>query len=194
MRHQKSGRKFSRTSAHRHAMFANMVSSLLIHERIETTKPKAKELRRIADKTISWGISVNDLTAKSRDKLTSAERAAIVHAIRQARSILRNEEAVDKLFHEVAARFRGRPGGYTRILKTRIRRGDATPMAYVELTERAGAEPAPEAEPKAKPAATKAAKATKAEAAPAKAKTEKKPAKAAKTEKTEKTEKTGKKK
>ena len=198
MRHQKHGRKLSRTSSHRDAMWANMISSLLIHERIETTEPKAKELRRLADRTISWGMSVADLTAKGRDKLSGEERAAIVHAMRQARRILRNEEAVDKLFHEVAPRFRGRQGGYTRILKTRVRLGDAAPMAFVELTERAGAEPAAEPETPAKKGGAKKAAPPKAEAAPAKKakaekaeKAEKKPS--SKGEKAEKAEKSKKK-
>ena len=196
MRHQKHGRKLSRTSSHRDAMWANMISSLLLHERIETTEPKAKELRRFADRAISWGLSVADLTAKGRDKLTAEEKASIVHAMRQARRVLRNEEAVRKLFHEVAPRFRGRQGGYTRILKTRIRLGDAAPMAFVELTERAGAEPAPEPETTPKKAAKKTAAAApaKAEAAPkAKGKAEKAPEKKAKGEKSEKTEKSKKK-
>jgi large subunit ribosomal protein L17 len=186
MRHQKHGRKLSRTSSHRHAMFANMMSSLLIHERIETTEPKAKELRRFADRAISWGMSVADLTAKSRDKLTAEEKASIVHAMRQARRMLRNEEAVDKLFHDLTARFHGRQGGYTRILKTRVRLGDAAPMAFIELTERAGAEPAPEPETPAK------GKAAKAKAPPAKSAAPAAKAKG-KTEKTEKAEKTEKK-
>ena len=170
MRHQKSGKKLGRTSAHRHAMFANMVSSLLIHERIETTEAKAKELRRFADWAISWGTSVNDLTAKGRDKLNAAEKAQIVHAMRQARRVLKSEEAVEKLFHEVAPRYRDRHGGYTRLLKTRVRIGDAAPMAFVELTERAAAEE-PAAEPesaapaKAKGKAEKADKGEKAEKA-----------------------------
>ena len=196
MRHQKHGRKLSRTSSHRDAMWANMISSLVMHERIETTEPKAKELRRFADRAISWGMSVVDLTAKGRDKLSDAEKASIVHAMRQARRVMRNEEAVRKLFHEVAPRFRGRQGGYTRILKTRIRLGDAAPMAFVELTERAGAEPAPEPETTPKKAAKKTAAAApaKAEAAPkAKGKAEKAPEKKAKGEKSEKTEKSKKK-
>lgn len=140
MRHQKAGRKLSRTSAHRSAMFNNMVTSLLLHERIETTEPKAKELKRLADRTISWGTSVGDLLAQGRDKLSGEERARVVHAMRMAKRVVKTEEAVSKLFSEVAPRFRGRPGGYTRILKTRTRRGDAAPMAFVELVVRAAEE------------------------------------------------------
>ena len=187
MRHQKSGRKLGRTSAHRHAMFANMISSLLIHERIETTEAKAKELRRFADWAISWGTSVNELAAKGRDKLTAAEKAAIVHAMRQARRILKSEEAVEKLFHEVAPRYKDRQGGYTRVLKTRVRIGDAAPMAFVELTERAAPEEPAPATPET-PAKGKGAKAKAPASAATKAAA---PAKAAKAkgEKAEKAEK-----
>lgn len=175
MRHQKSGRKFSRPSAHRNAMFSNMLASLVMHERIETTEPKAKELRSLADKTISWGKSVADVTSKPRDKRTDADKQRIVHAIRQAKRVLRSDEAIEKLFSDVGARFNGRNGGYTRLLKTRTRRGDAAPMAFLELTvmaEKPEPTPAPvEAEADAEGApkkAPKAAKAPKAEASAAK--------------------------
>ena len=133
MRHQKAGRKLGRTSSHRHAMFCNMLSSLVMHERIETTDAKAKELKRLADRTISWGTSVNDLLAKGRDKLDGDEKARVVHAMRMAGRFLRQRKALDKLFGEVAPRFRGRTGGFTRVLKTRVRIGDAAPMSFVEL-------------------------------------------------------------
>src|SRR4029077_1755936 len=145
----KAGRKFSRTSSHRRAMFSNMVASLVLHERIETTTPKAKELKRLADRTISWGTSVGDLTAKGRDKLDAGEKARVVHAMRMAGRVIKSEEALEKLFGEVAPRFRGRPGGFTRVLKTRTRTGDAVEMSFVELIPAAQpevvAEPAPEA-------------------------------------------------
>lgn len=136
MRHQKAGRKFSRTSEHRQAMFSNLVASLMLHERIETTQPKAKELKRLADRTIAWGTRVGDLLEKGRDKLSAEEKARIVHAMRMARRTCRHPEALKKLFGDVALRFRGRSGGYTRLLKTRVRVGDAAPMAWVELVER----------------------------------------------------------
>ncbi len=176
MRHQKAGRKFSRTSAHRKAMFSNMVASLVIHERIETTSPKAKELSRIADRTISWGTGVADLAAKDRAKLSPAERQKVVHALRQAGRVLKQADALHKLFYEVAPRFAGRPGGYTRVMPTRVRPGDAAPMSFVELTASPVAEK-PKAAAKAE--GDKGAKAAKA-AKPDKA--EKKPAKAKKTE------------
>ncbi len=132
MRHRKSGRKLGRNASHRHALFNNLVTALLTHGRIETTEPKAKELRRFADATISWGISVHALVAKG-DKATPAERAQVVHARRMARQTVKTREALDRLFAEVAPHFATRKGGYTRILKTRNRKGDAAPMAFVEL-------------------------------------------------------------
>jgi large subunit ribosomal protein L17 len=159
MRHQKSGRKLGKKSPHRSAMFSNMLASLVMHERIETTDAKAKELKRLADRTISWGTSVGDLTAKGRAKLNAAERARVVHAMRMAGRTLKSSEALDKLFGEVAPRFRGRPGGFTRVLKTRVRVGDAAPMSFVELTERAEPAAKPEKEPDEK--AAKSAKAAK---------------------------------
>jgi large subunit ribosomal protein L17 len=147
MRHQKQGRKLGRKSAHRHAMFSNMVTSLVLHERIETTDAKAKELKRIADRTISWGTSVGDLTAKDRTKLDAAERARVVHAMRMAGRWIHDPEALTKLFGEVATALKGRPGGYTRVLKTRIRRGDAAPMSFVELVSRKPPEEAKPEEP-----------------------------------------------
>ncbi len=133
MRHRKAGRKLGRTSAHRKAMFSNMVAALVNNERIETTEAKAKELRRIAERTITWSVSVSDLYKKGVAKLNRPDRLKVVHAKRMARRVLKNTEALDKLFAEVAPRFKGRPGGYTRILKTRNRTGDAAPMALIEL-------------------------------------------------------------
>jgi large subunit ribosomal protein L17 len=172
MRHLNLGRKFSRTSEHRHAMFSNLISALILHERIETTDPKAKTLKRLADRTISWGTSVGDILVKAPEKRSNDERAAVVHAMRMARRTLRHEEALSKLFAEVAPRFRGRTGGFTRVLKTRVRRGDAAPMSFVELVVRAEPEaPAPEPTPegtKGKKGKKEAAPAAKAEAKPAK--------------------------
>ncbi len=133
MRHRKSGRKLNRNSTHRKAMWSNMVASLLTHGRIETTEAKAKELRRFAERTINWGVKVSDLLAKDRKDLTQDERARIVHAMRMAKRVLKDRDALDKLFSEIAPRSASRPGGYTRMLKTRTRRGDAAPMALVEV-------------------------------------------------------------
>jgi len=118
MRHQKSGRKFSRTSAHRKAMFVNMAASLIKHELIRTTLPKAKELRRVAEPLITMGKT--DGVANRR----------------LAMSRLQDKEAVGTLFTVLGPRYRERPGGYLRILKCGFRAGDNAPMAYVELVDR----------------------------------------------------------
>ena len=132
MRHRNSGRKLGRNSSHRAALFNNLVTSLLTYGRIETTEAKAKDLRGYADATITWGVSVHELLAKG-DKATPAERAKIVHARRMARQTVKTREALERLFTEIAPHFASRKGGYTRILKTRVRKGDAAPMAFVEL-------------------------------------------------------------
>ena len=124
MRHQKSGRKFSRTSAHRDAMFSNMAASLFKHELIRTTLPKAKELRRVAEPLIT--LAKTDGVANRR----------------LAFARLRDKEAVGKLFVELGPRYRERKGGYLRLLKCGFRVGDNAPMAYVELVDR----PRPQAE------------------------------------------------
>jgi large subunit ribosomal protein L17 len=118
MRHRKSGRKFSRTSAHREAMFVNMAASLIKHELIRTTLPKAKELRRVAEPLITIG------------KIDGVANR------RLAMSRLRDQQAVGKLFVELGPRYKARPGGYLRILKCGFRPGDNAPMAYVELVDR----------------------------------------------------------
>ena len=118
MRHRKAGRKLNRTSPHRKAMFRNMTASLIEHELIKTTLPKAKELRRVAEPLI---------TLAKEDS---------VAARRQAFDRLRDREAVGKLFVELGPRYRERPGGYLRILKCGFRAGDNAPMAYVELVDR----------------------------------------------------------
>lgn len=128
MRHLNAGRKFSRTSAHREAMFRNMASSLFKHELIRTTLPKAKELRRIAEPLIT--MAKTDCVANRR----------------LAFSRLRDKEAVGKLFVELGPRYQARPGGYLRILKCGFRPGDNAPMAYVELVDRPRATEAVEAE------------------------------------------------
>jgi large subunit ribosomal protein L17 len=122
MRHQKSGRKLNRTSSHREAMFRNMASSLVKHELIRTTLPKAKELRRVAEPLI-----------------TLAKVDGVANR-RLAFSRMRDKEAVGKLFVELGPRYRERAGGYLRILKCGYRPGDNAPMAYVELVGRPTAE------------------------------------------------------
>lgn len=118
MRHMKSGRKFNRTSSHRRAMFKNMSASLIKHELIRTTLPKAKELRRVAEPLITLG------------KTDSVANRRLAFAR------LRDKEAVGKLFVELGPRYNKRPGGYLRILKCGNRVGDNAPMAYVELVDR----------------------------------------------------------
>ena len=118
MRHRMSGRKLNRTSSHRKAMFSNMVTSLLDHEQITTTLPKAKELRRIADKMITLG------------------KRGDLHARRQALSVIKDTEVVGKLFSSLAERYKERNGGYTRVLKAGNRYGDCAPMAVLELVDR----------------------------------------------------------
>ena len=118
MRHQKSGRKLNRTSSHREAMFKNMASSLIKHELIRTTLPKAKELRRVAEPLIT--LAKTDSVANRR----------------LAFARMRDKEAVGKLFVELGPRYSERPGGYLRILKCGFRPGDNAPMAYVELVGR----------------------------------------------------------
>ena len=122
MRHQKAGRKFNRTSSHRQAMFSNMAASLIKHELIRTTLPKAKELRRVAEPLI-----------------TMAKTDGVANR-RLAFSRLRDKQAVGKLFVELGPRYTSRPGGYLRILKCGFRAGDNAPMAYVELVDRPRAE------------------------------------------------------
>ena len=118
MRHNMSGRKLNRTSSHRKAMFANMAAALIKHEQIKTTLPKAKDLRPIVEKLITLG-----------KKGALADR-------RRAISIIRDEDMAAKLFNVLAARYKDRNGGYTRVLKAGIRYGDAAPMAIIEFVDR----------------------------------------------------------
>jgi len=133
MRHRKSGRPLGRNSAHRAAMYRNMVTSLLEHERIHTTEAKAKELRRFAERTITRGLSIQEILAKPEDQRSGAEKASIVHAYRMAGRLVRSREVLEKLFTEIAPRYSKRNGGYTRIVKTVPRIGDAARMAIIEL-------------------------------------------------------------
>jgi len=141
MRHGNSGRKLSRTSSHRDALYANLVTALFTHGRIETTEAKAKELRKHADAAIRWGVQVAPALGKG-DQATPAERSSVVNAKRQARKVVKTREALDKLFSEIGPHFATtkKTGGYTRVLKTRFRVGDAASMALVELI---GLAPAP---------------------------------------------------
>ena len=115
MRHLKAGRQLSRNSAHRWALMRNLITALLREEKIQTTDPKAKELRRWADRVITLG------------------KRGSLHARRQALGIVQDKAVVRKLFDTIAPRFKDRPGGYTRIIKLGIRRGDAAQMSLIEL-------------------------------------------------------------
>lgn len=138
MRHGKSGRKLGRNSSHRKAMYRNMVTSLLDHERIETTLAKAKELRGKTERNISIALRLGDLLEKDKEKRTREEQTKVVHAMRMVGRTVQNREILDKLFTDIAPRLKGRPGGYTRIIKTRRRPGDAAEMAIIELVCREG--------------------------------------------------------
>lgn len=129
MRHRKKGRQLGRNSKHRHALFRNLVTSLLEHERIETTEAKAKEIRGLAEKMITLG------------------KNGSLHARRQALSFIQKKDIVSKLFDDVAGRFRGRSGGYTRIIPTRRRPGDGAELVALELIARdASVEPEQDSE------------------------------------------------
>jgi len=151
MRHRVNTRKFGRTSAHRISMFRNLVSSLIEHERVETTHEKAREVGRLAERMISLG------------------KRGDLHARRQALRIVRGREVQSKLFGELAERFADRSGGYTRVLRTRRRPGDAAEMSIVSLLEAAPAAKAPaekgEKAPRKKAGAAKKAPAEKAKKA-----------------------------
>jgi len=118
MRHQKQGRKLNRTASHRKSMFANMAASLIEHEQIVTTLPKAKDLRPIAEKLVTLG------------------KRGDLHARRQAISQIRDVEQVKKLFDVIGPRYKDRNGGYTRVLKAGFRYGDSAPMAVIEFVDR----------------------------------------------------------
>jgi len=118
MRHGMSGRKLNRTKAHRKALFMNLAQALIKHEQIKTTLPKAKDLRPVVEKLVTLG------------------KRGGLHARRQLISHLQDEVLVTKLLTVLADRYKGRPGGYTRVLKAGFRYGDAAPMAIIEFVDR----------------------------------------------------------
>ena len=161
MRHQKHGRKFGRKSGPRHALFTSLVTALFEYEHIKTTDAKAKEIRRIAEKAITWATSVGKLV--DNEKSDAEDKVRVVHAMRMAGRVVRHKPTLHKLFSEIGPRFVGRPGGYTRVLKLGHRHGDAAPMSIIELVERgakadAKAHDTEVAEAPAKAGKTKAAK------------------------------------
>ncbi|MFC4892410.1 50S ribosomal protein L17 [Pseudofrancisella aestuarii] len=135
MRHRMNGRKFGRTSSHRKAMFKNMSASLINHEIIKTTLPKAKELRAIVEPLVTLAKREHKLR-NSLDANSAEFKSQSVALRRQAFDFLRNKAAVTKLFEEFGTRYAERNGGYTRILKCGYRFGDKAPMAYIELLDR----------------------------------------------------------
>src|SRR5512147_2324685 len=130
MKHRVAGRRLDRTTEHRIAMFRNQVTSLLRHERIHTTTPKAKELKRIADKVITLG------------------KSGTAHARRAVLRDVHDVEVVEKLFGELAGRYAKRAGGYTRVIRTGKRHGDNADMSFIELVDRAAAKAEGEGEAK----------------------------------------------
>jgi len=178
MRHRVHARKLGRSPSHRQAMYRNLVTSLLQHERVETTDAKAKELRRLADRMITLG------------------KRGDLHARRRALRVIREKDVAAKVFGELADRFKDRPGGYTRVLKTRTRVGDAAALSIVELVgpiESAEAAPKSAGKKKASKKTTKKAATATAKKAPAK-KAAKKKASAKKASAKKATKKTAKKK
>ena len=127
MRHLRKSRRFGRPTSHRLAMFRNMVTSLFLHERIFTTLCKAKELRRVAEKLVTFGkrgdLAARRVAARTLQTTGKAEGKKIVH----------DEEALKKLFSDLGPRYAGRPGGYTRIIRAGQRKGDCAPMAFIEM-------------------------------------------------------------
>ena len=188
MRHRNAGRQFSRNTSHRKAMFRALTANLVAHERIETTDAKAKELKRVAERLITHAVRLGEVAYTPQDKLSDADKAkrhaAQAHMGRFLRrfAVVKQSgedvkiDLVEKVFLDLARRFAGRPGGYTRIIKLGHRRGDNAPMALVEWVVEPTGEPHKPGVKKAKAEgaekpAKKAAKKTEA--------SEKKPAKKA---------------
>src|SRR5262245_47117916 len=174
MRHQNAGRKFDRNPTSRRAMFRNLTANLVLNERIETTDAKAKELRRVAERLITKARRLGEVSYTPFEKLSEKDKAKRLATKRLIASFLprwgtktekggetKKVDLVEKVLIDLAKRFEGRPGGYTRIIKLGERRGDNAPMVFIELVEGADAG---EGEKKAKKS-KKAAKPAEAEAA-----------------------------
>jgi len=187
MRHRKAGRQFGRNTSHRRAMLRALTANLVAHERIETTDAKAKELRRVAERLITRAIRLGAVAYTPNDKLSTADRSRRLAAERQMGRFLRRfsvvsngdesskVDLIEKVFVDLAKRFKDRPGGYTRIVKLGHRRGDNAPMSMVEFVvgpaakEEAAKDDGKKAKkPKAKAEASTSAEASEKEAAPAK--------------------------
>ena len=152
MRHRKLGRQFSRNTSHRRAMFRALTANLVLHGRIETTDAKAKELRRVAERLITRAVRLGDVAHTAADQLSSADKAKRVAVKRQVGEFLqrfgtkttKDGESIkvdlqEKVLVELGARYKNRPGGYTRIIKVGRRRGDNAPMSIIELVDEAPA-------------------------------------------------------
>jgi large subunit ribosomal protein L17 len=176
MRHRNSGRKFDRNTSSRRAMLRNLTANLILHERIETTDAKAKELRRVAERLITKAKRLGEVAYTTGDKLSPKDKARRLHAKRMVaayipRFVVRIEKGgvpkkvdlVEKVFLDLAKRFSTRSGGYTRIVKFGPRRGDAAPMSVIELVGDAETERSAKEAGHAKPAKASTKSATAAE-------------------------------
>jgi large subunit ribosomal protein L17 len=176
MRHRNAGRKFDRNTSSRRAMLRNLTANLVLHERIETTDAKAKELRRVAERLITKAKRLGEIAYTANDKLSPKDKARRLHAKRLVaayipRFVVRMEKGgvakrvdiVEKVFLDLAKRFSERPGGYTRIVKFGPRRGDNAPMSLIEFVGDAVEASKPEAPGEGKPAKSRTKKATAAE-------------------------------
>lgn len=148
MRHKNAGRKFDRDGSSRRAMFRNLAANLVLHERVETTDAKAKELRRVAERLITKARRLGDVAYTPWDKLSAKDQARRLHASRLVAAYIprfgvkvdkdgasTKVDLVEKLFVDLAKRFSKRPGGYTRIVKLGPRKGDNAPISIIELVE-----------------------------------------------------------
>jgi large subunit ribosomal protein L17 len=151
MRHKNAGRKFDRNTSSRRAMFRNLTANLVLHERIETTDAKAKELRRVAERLITKAMRLGEVAYTPADKLSDADQARRLHAKRLVSAYIprfatriekggveKRVDLVEKLFLDLAKRFKGRAGGYTRIVKFGPRRGDNAPISMIEFVGELG--------------------------------------------------------
>lgn len=152
MRHRKLGRQFSRNTSHRRAMFRALTANLVLHGRIETTDAKAKELRRVAERLITRAVRLGDVAHTAVGELSAADKARRVAVKRQVGQFLqrfgtkhdaggetKKVDLLEKVLVELSARYKNRPGGYTRIIKLGRRRGDNAPMSIIELVDEAPA-------------------------------------------------------
>ena len=173
MRHGNSGRKFDRNSSHRRAMFRNLTANLVLHERIETTDSKAKELRRVAERLITKAMRLGEVAYTAQDKLSADDKARRLHAQRLVAAYIprfgvrtakggetTKVDLVEKVFLDLAKRFKGRAGGYTRIVKLGPRRGDNAPIPIIEFVGELAQADAGDAKPAAKKKAKKSKTAT----------------------------------